>query len=121
MQPDLNTYIERLRQSKTKKENESIQLDLIGYISGLGKSYEANLQLFSDAVIRNKEEWYKKSMTECVHQAGRDVGYRHEANRVEIEAAKALLTFIYDMELVVPGVGDETEEDQETSVLATSE
>lgn len=119
MQPDLNTYIERLRKSTTKKEKESIQMDLIAYISDLGKSYETNLQLFSDSVIRNKEEWYKKSITECVHQAGRDVGYRHEANRVEIEAAKALLTFIYDMELVVPGSEDETEEDQETSVSTT--
>lgn len=118
MNPDLKTYIERLRQSKTKKDKQAIQLDLIDYISDLGRSYESSLQLFSDSVIRNKEEWYKKSMTECVHQAGRDVGYRHEANRVEIEAAKALLTFIYDMELVLPE-GETSPETEDTVGEAT--
>ena len=54
-------------------------------------------------------------MIECVHQAGRDVGYRHEANKVEIEAARALLSFICDMEL-----GDQDEEGEAEEIEGTS-
>lgn len=115
MQPDLKTYIERLRQCKSLKEKKNIQLDLVGYISDLGENYATNLFSFSDSVIRNKEEWYKKSMIECVHQAGRDVGYRHEANKVEIEAARALLSFICDMELEDQNEEDDQEEEKGTS------
>ena len=121
MQPNLETYIKRLWKAKDKQERQKIQLDLIQYISELGQRYATNLQLYSDSVIRNKEEWYKKSMTECVHQAGRDVGYQHEANRVEIEAAKALLAFIYGMEMVFQDEPVEEEADSDTSPLTTLE
>lgn len=119
MNPDLQTFTARVRKAKTRKELEEARLDLVDYISQLGRNYAIQFQSFSASVIQNKEEWYKKSMIECIHQAGRDVGYQHEATKIEIEASRALLTFICDMELVTPSEQDEQEPETDTSPSTT--
>lgn len=98
---ELERLIKRVRESKSFEERVAIRLDIVELISTLGGQYATQLQVFSESVIRNKEEWYKKSMTECVHQAGREAGYLHEAYKADIEAAKELLKLTYDMEMVI--------------------
>jgi hypothetical protein len=121
MQSDLQTFTARVRKATTKKELQEAHLDLVNYVSDLGRSYAIQFQSFSASVIQNKEEWYKKSMIECVHQAGRDIGYQHEATKIEIEAAKALLAFICDMELVDQDEQDAQETESDTSPLTSGE
>lgn len=116
MDTNLEVFIERIRQTTKKEELRQIKLDLISYIGNLGQRFANNLQLYSDSVIKNKEEWWKSSMTECVHRAGRETGYLHEANKVEIEATKALLAFIYDMESEGQDVQAEEESEKDTSL-----
>lgn len=101
---DIENLTKRLKESKTREERMEIRLDTILLITNLAGQYASNLQNFSESIIRNKEEWFKKSMIECIHQAGREVGYQHEANRIDVEAAKALLEAICDMEMVHQGL-----------------
>lgn len=97
---NIDNYIMRLRNAKNSKEVLEIRLDLVKYLSDLGEQYSTGLREFSSSVINNKEEWFKKSMTECIHQAGREVGYQHEATRIEIEAVKSLIQTICDIDKV---------------------
>lgn len=100
---ELDRLIQRVADSRTQEERIRIRLEIISLISELGRLYAAGMQNFSESVIRNKEEWYKKSMTECIHQAGREVGYQHESYKIDIEAAKQLIQATYDMELLLSG------------------
>ena len=121
MNSDITTFIAKLRRCHVRQEREAVQLEILEYLSNLGIRYASNLTLFSDAVMRNKEEWYKKSMIECVHQAGREVGYQHEANRVELEVGKALLAVISDMEQVVQAESGGSEPGLDMTPSSTSE
>lgn len=119
---ELERLIKRVRESKTTEERIALRLDIIGLMSSLGQQYASNMQSFSDSVIRNKEEWYKKSMIECIHQAGREVGYLHEAIKTDIEACKHLVQATYDIELVLAGELDNLSVDPEsTDPSSTSE
>ena len=99
---DISTYVFRLTKANVQ-QRQIIKLELVEYLHNLGSQYSEQLRQFSQSVISNKEEWFKKSMTECVHQAGREVGYEHERTKVEIEATKILLQVIADTERVAQG------------------
>lgn len=114
--------IKRLRESKNKEERWQIKLDTISLISTLATNYAVNLQSYSSSVINNKEEYWKKSMIECIHQAGREVGYQHETDKINVEAAKALLEVISDMEKVeISGSADLTLNPVATDLSSTLE
>lgn len=101
MRSDIRSFIVELSQAKTKEQVLAVQMALLEYLHDLGINHADQLRQFSEAAVRNKEEWWKKSMTECIHLAGREVGYSHESTKVEIEAAKILLQIISDTELAV--------------------
>ena len=97
---NIDNYVLKLKKAKDSNEILEVRLELVQYLSDLGEQYSSRLREFSSSVINNKEEWFKKSMTECIHQAGREVGYEHERVRVEIEAVKSLIQTICDIEKV---------------------
>jgi ABC-type Na+ efflux pump permease subunit len=107
MNSNLEVIINKLKEKTTLEQKNQLRLDIISIMSDLGSQYASNLQDFSQSVINNKEEWYKKSMIECIHQAGREVGYQYEVNKTDIEACKALLQVISDMEKVDQGGSDD--------------
>jgi len=100
MAQTIDNFVLKLRNSKNSEEILDIRLELVKYLSDLSEQYSSRLREFSSSVINNKEEWFKKSMTECIHQAGREVGYEHERVRVEIEAVKSLIQTICDIDKV---------------------
>ncbi len=93
----LEELIEKIQNTSSVKELRKLQLEFVKELLRLAREYAAALNNFASTVQAEKEDGYKKSISECVYRAGALTGYSHERIKVEIEAVKTLIALISDM------------------------
>lgn len=93
----IEPYLEQIKQASTIESLINIQLELLKEIDRLADELASSLTDFANVVQSEKEEGFKKAVSECVYRAGVATGYAHERIRVQIELAKTFLSIISDM------------------------